>query len=172
LITQIIERGQQLAIYRSTRDQDPGEGKRRIPMNKTWRELITFAGVIAVCSAPLFAQNSVNLTATVPFAFHAGSTWLPAGHYRIYSETGSPILTLRAEDGQAVAMILSSNVSKLKGPKQSELEFRVYGEKHYFAGLWSAELQSGRETPKTAAERESERAGIPMQVAVIPPRGR
>lgn len=141
-------------------------------MNKIWRKLTNFAGVVAVCSAPLFAQSSVDVTASVPFAFHAGKTWLPAGEYRIYGQSGSPVLTLRTEEGEAVAMILSSDVSKLDGPKRSELKFRVYGEAHYFAGVWSANLQSGRETPKTPAERESERTGIPMQVAVIPQRGR
>ena len=135
-------------------------------MNKL-RELIQVAGIIAVCSTPMFAQNSVNLAANVPFAFNVGTKSLPAGDYEFYGQAGSPNLTLRTADGAAVAIILTTNARRFNPPKQSKLVFRVYGQKSYLAGLWSAGIASGRETPKTAAEKESERASIPMQVAVL-----
>lgn len=135
-------------------------------MNKL-RELIQVAGIIAVCSTPMFAQNSVNLAANVPFAFNVGTRSLPAGDYEFYGQGGSPNLTLRTADGAAVAIILTTNASTFNPPKQSKLVFRVYGQKSYLAGVWSAGIVSGRETPKTAAEKESERAGIPMQMAVL-----
>jgi hypothetical protein len=135
-------------------------------MNKL-RKLIQVAGIIAVCSAPMFAQNAVNLTASVPFAFNVGTRSLPAGDYRLYGQAGSPSLNLRTADGAAGAIILTTNASRFNPPKQSKLVFRVYGNKRYLAGVWSAGIASGREMPKTAAEKESERAGIPMQVAVL-----
>jgi len=135
-------------------------------MNKL-RELIQVAGVIALCSTPMFAQNSVNLSANVPFAFNVGTRSLPAGDYELYSQGGSPNLTLRSAGGAPIAIILTTNASTFNPPKQSKLVFRVYGQKSYLAGVWSAGIASGRETPKTAAEKESERAGIPMQVAVL-----
>jgi hypothetical protein len=131
------------------------------------RELIQVAGIIAACSTPMFAQNSVNLAANVPFAFNVGTRSLPAGEYEFYGQGGSPNLTLRTADGAAVAIILTTNASAFDPPKQSKLVFRVYGQRSYLAGVWSAGIASGRETPKTAAEKESERAGIPMQVAVL-----
>jgi hypothetical protein len=135
-------------------------------MNKL-RELIQIASIIAVCSAPTFAQSSVNLAANVPFAFNIGRKSLPAGDYRIYGQSGSPNLTVRTAEGSAVEIILTSNASRLNPPKQSKLVFRVYGQRNYLAGIWTADEGSGRELPKTAAEKESERAGIPMQVAVL-----
>jgi hypothetical protein len=135
-------------------------------MNKL-RKLIQVAGIIAVCSAPMFAQNAVNLTASVPFAFNVGTRSLPAGDYRLYGQAGSPSLNLRTADGAAGAIILTTNASRFNPPKQSKLVFRVYGNKRYLAGVWSAGIASGREMPKTAAEKESERAGIAMQVAVL-----
>jgi hypothetical protein len=136
-------------------------------MNKL-RELIQVAGIIAVCSAPMFAQSSVNLAASVPFAFNVGTRSLPAGDYRIYGQSGSPNLIVRTADGAASAIILTTNASRFNSPKQSKLVFRVYGQKSYLAGVWTAGIGRGRETPKTAAEKETERAGIPMQVAVFP----
>jgi hypothetical protein len=135
-------------------------------MNKL-RKMIQVAGIIAVCSAPMFAQNPVNLTASVPFAFNVGTRSLPAGDYKLYGQAGSPSLNLRTADGAAGAIILTTNASRFNPPKQSKLVFRVYGNKRYLAGVWSAGIASGREMPKTAAEKESERAGIPMQVAVL-----
>ncbi len=135
-------------------------------MNKL-RELIQFAGIIAVCSAPMFAQNSVNLAASIPFAFNVGTRSLPAGDYRIDGQSDSPNLTVRTADGSVGTIILTTNASKFDPPKQSKLVFRVYGQRSYLAGVWTAGIGSGRETPKTAAEKESERAGIPMQVAVL-----
>ena len=135
-------------------------------MNKL-REPIQVAGIIAVCSTPMFAQDSVNSTANVSFAFNVGTRSLPAGDYDFYGQAGSPNLTLRTADGAAVAMILTGNANRFNPPKQSKLVFRVYGPKSYLAGVWSAGIASGRETPKTAAEKESERAGIPMQLAVL-----
>jgi len=135
-------------------------------MNKL-RQLIQFAGIIAVCSAPMFAQNSVNLAAKVPFAFIVGTRSMPAGDYRFYVQSGSPVLTVRTANGAAGAMILTTNATRFNPTKQSKLVFRVYGEESYLAGVWTAGIASGRETPKTGAEKESERAGIPMNVAVL-----
>ena len=92
---------------------------------------------------------------------------LPAGDYSFYGQAGSPSLNLRTADGAAGTIILTTNASKFNPPKQSKLVFRVYGRKHYLAGVWIAGVASGRELPKTAAEKESERAGIPMQLAVL-----
>ena len=135
-------------------------------MNKL-RNLIQVAGIIAVYSAPMFAQNSVNVSASVPFAFNVGTKSLPAGDYRFYGRAGSPGLNLRTADGAASTIVLTTNASQFNPPKQSKLVFRVYGHKHYLAGVWIAGIASGRELPKTAAEKESERAGIPMQLAVL-----
>src|ERR1700722_20404577 len=118
-------------------------------MSRITRKLIHFAGFIALCSAPLFAQSSVNLTAEVPFAFNVGEIWLPAGQYRIYGQKGSPILTLLIENKEAIAMIPTTSVPKLDDSKQTVLKFRIYGERRYFAGVFSAEMQDGRETPRT-----------------------
>jgi hypothetical protein len=146
--------------------QSSGKSKEDNPMNKL-RELIKVAGIIAVCSAPMFAQNSVNLAASVPFAFNVGTRSLPAGDYRFYGQAGSPSLNLRTADGAASTIILTTNASRFNPPKQSKLVFRVYGHKRYLAGVWTAGIANGREMSKTAAEKESERAGIPMQVAVL-----
>jgi hypothetical protein len=74
---------------------------------------------------------------------------------------------VRSADGSVSTIILTTNASRFNPPKQSKLMFRVYGQRSYLAGVWTTGIGSGRETPKTAAEKESERAGIPMQVAVL-----
>ena len=136
-------------------------------MNKL-RNLIQVAGIIAVCSAPMFAQSSVNLVASVPFAFNVGARSLPAGDYRIYGQADSPHLIVQTADGTDGVILLTTTARRFNPPKQSKLVFRVYGQRSYLAGVWTAGIDSVRETLKTAAEKESERAGIPMQVAVLP----
>ncbi len=129
--------------------------------------LIHIAGIVALCSAPLFAQNSMNLTAHVPFAFHAGTKSLPAGDYRFYCEAGSPNVFIQAANGSGIAMIPTNNDRKLDVPRESKLIFRVYGNQNYLGALWGAGIPTGRVLLKTASEKESERAGIPMHLAVL-----
>ena len=136
-------------------------------MNKISRVLINVAGIVALSVAPAFAQSSVNLSAHIPFAFHAGTKSLPAGDYRVYEQSGSPNLIVQTADGKALAMILTNNETKFAASGQSKLIFRAYGSQNYLGSIWTAGATSGRKTLKTPAEKESERAGIPMHLAVV-----
>jgi hypothetical protein len=69
-------------------------------MNKL-RELIQVAGIIAVCSTPMLAQNSVNLAANLPFAFNVGTRSLPAGDYEFFKVCAARNPTLDPYAGQS-----------------------------------------------------------------------
>ncbi len=70
-------------------------------MNKNIRALIASSAISVFTSAiPAFASDSQALRVTVPFAFTAGTTSLPAGEYTV-SEGNSHVMRISGNGGSA-----------------------------------------------------------------------
>jgi hypothetical protein len=115
-----------------------------------------------------FAQSGV-LVADIPFEFRVGTTLLPAGHYSVHPQASTHILSIQCFECNAAAMILTNGVEARKMPVTAKLVFNRYGNKYFLATVWTPGNPTGRELPKSAAEREVARNGSvdpPVQVAL------
>ncbi len=136
---------------------------------KTFRNILgTFAIIAALGLVPAFAQNTVRVTADVPFAFTAGTQTLPAGEYTFVATSNSAIARLYDASGKT-GVALMTNLDTKTGPGKEEavLVFNRYGTKSYLTGVWSAANGSGRLLPKTAGEKEAAKASVPHEVAFV-----
>ncbi len=136
---------------------------------KTFRNILgTFAIIAALGLVPAFAQNTMRVTADIPFAFTAGSQSLPAGQYTFVAASNSAIARLYDESGKkGVALLTNLDTETAAAKDEAVLKFNKYGNKTYLAGVWSAASASGRAMPKTEGEKEAAKAGVPRVVAFV-----
>jgi hypothetical protein len=82
------------------------------------------------------ASAQTNLDVTVPFAFSVGNQHLPAGHYRVQSQSDS-FLSIRnvKTAGAIVVMVRSENGRHLQG--NSRLVFDCEGNQNYLTQIWA-----------------------------------
>lgn len=67
--------------------------------------LVTFGAAV-----PAFASDNEPLHVTVPFAFRAGKTLLPAGEYFVYTEA-SNVIMIKGTRGSAILLSSPSSVA-------------------------------------------------------------
>jgi hypothetical protein len=73
-------------------------------MTNKLRTLTAFSALsLSLAAVPAFAGELETLRVTVPFAFTAGKTNLPAGDYTVY-ESDSHLLTIRGEKGSILIL--------------------------------------------------------------------
>jgi hypothetical protein len=96
------------------------------------------AGLLA-SAIPASAQT--NLEVTVPFAFSVGNQHLPAGHYRVQSQS-SYFLSIRNVEtaGTTVVTVRSENGRHLQG--NSRLVFDREGNQNYLTQVWAPDTDS------------------------------
>ncbi len=101
----------------------------------------------AVSTAAAQGTSTVN----IPFAFHVGSTLMPAGVYRVQS-LDQRVFRLYSEDRDRSALALATTTSGSTAPAK-KLVFNRYGN-HYFL---SAILDTRGECEKSFAPSKLER---------------
>ena len=92
--------------------------------------VIVFAGVLAIN-----AHAQTKLTASIPFAFSAGKTTLPAGKYTITvlnPASDRKILQIRSLDGRSSAVVLTTGIIG-KASENAKLVFERYADRYVFA---------------------------------------
>jgi len=73
-------------------------------MKNTLRALLAFTTITVFGAAvPAFAADSEPIHVSVPFAFKAGKTTLPAGDYTVYSDD-SRIIMIKGAHGSAILL--------------------------------------------------------------------
>ena len=83
-------------------------------MNNKLRTLMAFSALsLSLAAMPAFGGELETLRVTVPFAFTAGKTNLPAGDYTVY-ESDAHLLTIRGEKGSV--LILGTPAGRLVLP--------------------------------------------------------
>ena len=92
--------------------------------------IIVFAGVLAIN-----AHAQTKLIASIPFAFSAGKTTLPAGKYTITvlnPASDRKILQIRSLNGRSSAVVLTTGIIG-KPSENAKLVFERYGDRYVFA---------------------------------------
>jgi hypothetical protein len=117
---------------------------------------LTIAITIFVAVLATAAQAQSNgaplMHASIPFAFHVGSTELPAGDYDISvlnPSSDRKVLRIRNTDGRVSAMVNTLDLNA-KAPEMSKLVFHRYGDTYFFA-----QAQVGGEPTTLAALKSS-----------------
>jgi len=132
------------------------------------KKLIMAIGLVASVACPsLFAQDTVHMTANVPFTFRMGNEVLPSGTYLI--QASGSLITLRTEAGRAVAVcFLTIPESRNKPESDGKLHFNRYGNEYYLESVWGPDSLQGRSLPKTQREKQlASQAGGTVQLATI-----
>jgi len=151
------------------------DSKRRVVMKRVAAKRFASVGLLVVmmivaASASAKAQSlAYRLTANIPFDFSLAGKKLPAGKYwvsRGQQSNGDLILQIRSVDGHVDISRLTIPVVTRDPVSQGTLVFHRYGEEYFLSEVWPAGGLTGRELPKSRAERDLERKG-PSDVVAI-----
>ena len=114
--------------------------------------------VLATAVVSTQAQSlEYRITANVPFDFSIAGKKLPAGKYsigRARINSDDSVLSVLDGDGHAKEMRTSIPVSTLTAKNNATLIFHRYGDQYFLYQVWSAGGTTGRQFPKSSAERE------------------
>jgi len=105
---------------------------------------------LIVLSGSLHAQT-MDMRATIPFAFRAGETVMPAGEYTVRHSANN--LFLHKEGGPSV-VLLTNAAARPNLPATGRLDFSRYGEEYFLSSLWTQGSRDGCAIPKSRAEKE------------------
>src|SRR6516164_8295745 len=97
---------------------------------------------LALVSASLHAQT-MNMRATIPFAFRAGETVMPAGDYIIRHSVHQ--LVLHKESGGPSILLLTNAALRRTPSPGSRVNFSRYGERYFLSSVWSQGSGAGVE---------------------------
>ncbi len=100
------------------------------------------------------AQSSTMAEVTIPFAFQASTQVLPAGTYRVVSQSDH-LIRIQGH-GSTGAFLMTHDATKATAPDHGSLVFDRYGDKYYLRQIWTAGDRNGLECPKSRAEKESQ----------------
>jgi hypothetical protein len=116
---------------------------------KNIRILITTLLVAAV-SVSVHAQQRQLLTVTVPFAFTAENSSLPAGTYTVSTVPPYNMIKVQSADGQKVAMIPAIPSPTSAESERTKLVFDRIGNQYFLSQVWEQgsnlrrDLRSGK----------------------------
>ncbi len=111
-----------------------------------------------------------RLTANIPFDFSVAGKKLPAGKYwinRSQQGIGDMVVQISSTDGHSNVTRLTIPVSVFNPVTKSTLVFRRYGDQYFLSAVWPAGAATGREFPKSRAERELVRKAQDSGVAAV-----
>jgi len=127
--------------------------------------------MIIAASVSANAQSlNYRLTANIPFDFSVGGEKLPAGKYwinRAQQSNGDTVVQIRSTDLHSNLVRFTIPVLASTPAKNSSLVFRRYGDEYFLAEIWPMGSETGRELPKTRAERELARKAQDSGVAAV-----
>ena len=110
--------------------------------------LVGLAGLVTTGGA--FAQNSAQ--GYVPFAFSVSNTTLPAGHYRIASNSAQSVVIRNLNELKRI--VLSPIASQAKAKDSScKLVFHKYGDRYFLRQVLCPSNAISVDLPATRRER-------------------
>ena len=128
-------------------------------------KLMAKAGVLcAVALATAFvsvqAQSlAYRIRVNIPFDFSIAGTKLPAGKYsigRALQNSDDTVLSILDGRGHTKETRVSTAVQSFSAKDQPTLIFHRYGNDYFLYQVWAAGETTGRQFPKSSAEREIE----------------
>jgi len=127
--------------------------------------------VIIAASVSASAQSlQYRITANIPFDFSVAGKKLPAGKYwinRAQQGSGDMVVQISSTDGHSSVTRLTIPVFAYNPAKNSSLVFNRYGNDYFLSEIWPAGSATGRELPKSRAEREVVRKSRDNGVAAV-----
>ena len=132
--------------------------------------LLAVMTVIAASVSANAQSLNYRLTANIPFDFSVGGEKLPAGKYwinRAQQSNGDTVVQIRSTDLHSNLVRFTIPVLAAAPAKNSSLVFRRYGDEYFLAEIWPMGSETGRELPKTRAERELARKAQDSGVAAV-----
>jgi hypothetical protein len=129
------------------------------------------AMIVIAASVSANAQSlQYRLTANIPFDFSVGSEKLPAGKYwisRAQQSSGDTVVQIMSTDLHSNLIRFTIPVVASNPAKNSSLVFHRYGDEYFLAEIWPVGSETGRELPKTRAERELARKAQDSGAAAV-----
>jgi hypothetical protein len=120
----------------------------------------------AVClSGAILQAGTYNMKVTVPFAFQANETSLPAGTYIVSGNGTGTITSLRNVD-TSKSIFLYGVQPALDGRKGPQLVFHGYGDKHFLAEIWSGQ---GMQLATNKVEKALRKAPRESEITAVYP---
>ena len=144
-------------------------------MKKQAYTMIAMFILVGSLAAAAQAQTNarIALIANIPFQFSIGKKSLPAGEYRVRSDSdgaSSVLLRIQSRDGKTNAMLVTSRVEG-KAQKRARLVFHRYGNQYFFAQAWvdgdSVGLEAQKSRAELAAQRELAAIKLATKSAVV-----
>jgi hypothetical protein len=126
-------------------------------------------GVVVLVALPIvYGQSEERVIATIPFAFTAGTSTLPAGEYTISQVPNTPgIVLIRSQDNHTSVFFGTESAYAIQIPQRTELVFNEVGDRYFLSQIWIAGEDLGRELPKPRAERELERSPAKQMAKLV-----
>jgi hypothetical protein len=112
---------------------------------------------LLVSTGSVQAQSSPKLTATIPFAFQAGSRNMPAGLYSIYLLSQHVVL-FRTANGHGSAYFMVTPSYEGKFQEKGRLVFHRYGNRYFLREVWEPGSNEGITCNPSSEEKEILRA--------------
>jgi len=113
------------------------------------------------------ASAQTAAKATIPFSFHVGSIVMPAGSYKLQSETDRPnLLRLAQINGSADAYVLATTTRDSKAP--AKLVFNKYGNLYFLRKTLRADGEDSMTFAASKVEKEirSEKASLRTESSI------
>jgi hypothetical protein len=132
--------------------------------------LVAVMTIIAASVSANAQSLNYRLTANIPFDFSVAGQKLPAGKYwinRAQPSNGDTVIQIRSTDGRSNIARLTIPVFGFDPVKTSSLVFNRYGDEYFLSVIWVKGGVTGRELPKSRAEREVARRGEDNGIAAV-----
>jgi hypothetical protein len=129
--------------------------------------IMMLAGVLAV-SAQAQTSSAQRVIASIPFAFNAGKTTLPAGKYTITvlnPTSDRKTLQIRSLNGRASAIVLTTTSSG-HASDNAKLVFERYGDQYFFAEAQMDETTLAALRTKARSDKYVAKAGKKSVVVI------
>jgi hypothetical protein len=121
-------------------------------MNARALFILSTAGLLTMLAAAPTQAQSQRLKATIPFAFTAGTSAMPAGVYNVSRpESSQSLIQIRNRTGAVV--LISPWRESANGNGVTRLVFNRYGDQYFLRAVWFVD-SDGFTLPETRAERE------------------
>jgi hypothetical protein len=131
-------------------------------------KLIMFVAALAFASAGVVGSAQAETydeveTATVPFAFYAGTQEMPAGNYRIALDFETRLITLSNDSGHTMFL---AGIPAGEGANLSELVFAHSGDTYALKEVKSNEIDMTFQTKAPGLTNESRLASPEVVLAL------
>jgi hypothetical protein len=132
--------------------------------------IVAVYGLLFGAAWVVTAQPAMPVVADIPFGFHVGDTWMPAGEYKVMKFTEGLVRVI-SPDHRDVAYRPAIPLEPVKNDK-TVLVFRKYGESRYFLGEVRIEGATGAYFAETRREKEAVKATLltgnkPTEVIIL-----